>query len=292
MGAVAVPYLAVASVPALQCVRMPTGLPGLFRRSSRPNPISPMPRLIRTSSSRIASASRNRIPLISATGLSAFARATASIRFSAQNRFTAVGREDARCAFSSRSAAWKASNVSASMREASRASPYAAQTPMAGAPRTCSRRMAFQISSRVRSSIRRTVPGRSVWSRMSMHPRSSGTRTEMTCSKNSSNVDIVASWVFARAGMGALALDSDFMTASRRIPPRRQRIYHNGTDASNPSADRGRLCCRPRSAPWRPRSARTTPLPSSPGVPSRGRIGRRTRRAGAPVDIRAVQEKV
>ena len=103
MGAVAVPYFAVANVPALQWVRMPS--PGL----SRPKPISPMRRLIATSSSRIACASRKRISLISSTGLPACASRVRSIRSNAQNRLTAVGREEARYFFCSRKASRKVS---------------------------------------------------------------------------------------------------------------------------------------------------------------------------------------
>jgi len=56
--------LAVARVPALQCVRIPTSLPSLLSSLMRPKPISPILRLISISSVLISSASSNSIFLI------------------------------------------------------------------------------------------------------------------------------------------------------------------------------------------------------------------------------------
>ena len=115
MGAVAVPYLAVAKVPALQWVRMPSPC---FKRL---NPISPMFRLMATSSSRMAWASVKRISLIWATSLSKLARMTRSMRFKAQNKFTAVGREEARYSFCSMNFSQNFCGSAVSMPEAVRA---------------------------------------------------------------------------------------------------------------------------------------------------------------------------
>ena len=96
IGAVAVPYLAVASVPALQWVRMPISRPGRLSSRSRPKPISPMPRLMATSCCWMASARANRLSFSAGSGSARPALTASSMRSSAQNRLTAVGREEAR----------------------------------------------------------------------------------------------------------------------------------------------------------------------------------------------------
>ena len=116
IGAVAVPYFAVASVPALQCVRMPSPW------CSRAKPSSPIERLMATSSSRMRCASAKRASRMAGTVSSAWVCAVCHILSSAQKRFTAVGREEARYSFVSRSRAKKASLSSVSICEAASAS--------------------------------------------------------------------------------------------------------------------------------------------------------------------------
>ena len=109
----AVPYFEVASGPALQWVRMPS--PGLTSES----PYSEMRRHIPISSSWMARHSRSKSPRISATLLSAAARAAPSMRRTAQARLTAVGREDTRYSPFRSSAARKAAGSSLCSRRAS-----------------------------------------------------------------------------------------------------------------------------------------------------------------------------
>ena len=90
MGPRAVPYMEVAMGPALQWVKRPS--PGL----SSDRPYWEMALFWAISSSWMASASALRAALISLTGCSFRDSAFCSIRLSAQNRLTAVGRDAAR----------------------------------------------------------------------------------------------------------------------------------------------------------------------------------------------------
>src|SRR2546425_67011 len=155
----AVPYPAVARAPALQCVRIRA--PG----GTRAAPWSPSARLAATSSSRIAWASATRRTRSSANGRSRAASATRRIRSRAQNRLTAVGRVAASPLMATSRSARSSSKVVAGLWRAASATPKAAVTPMAGAPRTTSVRIA-SITSCHRGNARSiSSRGRRVWSR-------------------------------------------------------------------------------------------------------------------------------
>ena len=101
------------------------------------------------SSSRIASASAIEARLDVGDRQVARARATSSIRWTAQARLTAVGR--VRMSWSPTAPARRGTPDASVCRivRAPRASPMAAAMPMAGAPRTCMVRMAWATSSTV-----------------------------------------------------------------------------------------------------------------------------------------------
>ena len=84
----------------------------------------------------------------------------------AWKRLTAVGREAARVALAS---------LRSSPRSAARAMPYAAATPIEGAPRTASVRIASATSAELSSRSSTTSPGSSRWSRTMTAPSSKRT---------------------------------------------------------------------------------------------------------------------
>jgi hypothetical protein len=71
------------------------------------------------------------------------------MRSVAQRRFTAVGRAASSVAFACNSAAMRRAGSLVAARSAARTIPYAAVTPIAGAPRTTIRRIARATSSTV-----------------------------------------------------------------------------------------------------------------------------------------------
>ena len=159
MGPRAVPYREAASAPALQWVRMPSPSP------TRVRPCSAIRRHISPSSRWMARHSRSSTWTICSGG-PAVRSARASIRSSAQRRFTAVGRVAARPAAHSRSRVRNAASTgarSASLR-ASTYRAYAAKTPMAGAPRTRRVRIASASSSGSSSSSQTSRLGSWLWS--------------------------------------------------------------------------------------------------------------------------------
>ena len=128
----AVPYPAVASAPALQWVRIRA-----FGGTSEA-PWVPMARFAAMSSSRIACASASSRAGTWSSGSALDATAMRRMRSSAQNRLTAV-------IAVSRSAI-RPSNVAARLSRAASTTPKAAATPIAGAPRTTSARIAAPTS--------------------------------------------------------------------------------------------------------------------------------------------------
>ena len=140
MPAVAVPMPAVARAPALQWVSTPA------QRWMSGWACRPMAWHMAASWRWMAWASSSSA---SQAAWSAKPRAAASARSTAQARFTAVGRQDLRyAAFLARAEAKSPAPCPGWRRHSCAAStmPYAAATPMAGAPRTASRRMASNTS--------------------------------------------------------------------------------------------------------------------------------------------------
>src|SRR5207302_42707 len=90
--------------------------------------------------------------------------ATRFTRSSAQKRLTAVGRVAARPLIAVSRSARNASNVAAGLVRAARATPNAAATPIAGAPRTTSVRIAAATSSQVAHARSTSSRGSRVWS--------------------------------------------------------------------------------------------------------------------------------
>src|SRR5581483_8674583 len=145
----AVPYPAVASAPALQCVS--TVLPS----GTRSAPFRPMAWQMAMSSSRIFCASEIMLRTISSLAAPCSEAIKDRIRSMPQNRFTAVGRVAARVlqTVSKSSPAWTP-----------RATPIAAATPIAGAPRITMVLIASATSRYVRQVTKRCWRGRRVWS--------------------------------------------------------------------------------------------------------------------------------
>ena len=152
----AVPIPPVASMPVLQCV--------ITEEASgrRPAPAVAMALHIAASSSHTRCASRRNVFTITSTVSSSFTVLSFSTtalrsRFTAQARLTAVGRARAMVSHadsSQRSAAVfsSGSEPSAAILSAAAAIPILAATPMRGAPRTRSARMASTMASIVSTS--------------------------------------------------------------------------------------------------------------------------------------------
>src|SRR3954471_19551661 len=165
----AVPAPAVASPPVLQCVY--TRLPGANSRSA-----CAAMRLSASACSR-ATPSAQSTSAKPGSEPSASARPSASrARAIAHARFTAVGLVEP----SSAATSSKREEGSAESRSPS-ASPYAAATPIAGAPRTARRRIASATSSGRSQRSHTSSSGRRVWSSSSSTPppKRSGTATSV-----------------------------------------------------------------------------------------------------------------
>ncbi len=154
----AVPYPAVASAPALQCVRIRAC------GGTSAAPWAPIAWFAARSSSRIACASARSRARTSSGGSRRPLSATRFMRSRAQKRLTAVGRVAASPFSAVSTSAKSPSNVVARLARAASATPYAAVTPMAGAPRTTRVRIASARSSQRLYARSTSRPGRSVWS--------------------------------------------------------------------------------------------------------------------------------
>ena len=133
----AVPYPAVASAPALQCVST------VFRSGTSGAPWLPIARLIAISSSRTSCASCTMRSRISSSGLPRSDVYSRFIRSIAQNRLTAVGRVAASVA--QMTSTWPSTSASSAFNTPI-ATPIAAATPIAGAPRMIMSRIAVATS--------------------------------------------------------------------------------------------------------------------------------------------------
>ncbi len=148
----------VASAPVLQWVRTFTTLPADFRLPTAPTaplptestvcPASPIARHIAWSSRQIAWASCSRASNTAAAS-PVVPRAIFRIRSIAQPRFAAVGRAAPIASAALSAAETNRSRGSFTHRRSDAASPIAAATPIAGAPRTRSVRIASITPSKV-----------------------------------------------------------------------------------------------------------------------------------------------
>src|SRR6266581_5136190 len=154
----AVPWPAVARDPELQWVRTraPSGRSAV--------PARPMARLV--SRSALKSASAASASSAAADFGSSFvpAACTTRMRWSAQKRFTAVGRLAARLLNAISIAVSNSACVPRSWRFASSATPKAAAQPIAGAPRTTIERMASATSAALVQLTYSRRAGRARWS--------------------------------------------------------------------------------------------------------------------------------
>ena len=153
----AVPCPAVASAPVLQWVMT---VPAPLSRSA---PRAPMRRLTASSSRWMATASAIRASLAAAT--SACPSAARRILSTAHRKLTAVGRAAARSSHTPDTPAAKSAISEQSIPLAPSATPYAAATPIAGAPLTRISRMALATARWSHSSRWTSRPGSWVWSR-------------------------------------------------------------------------------------------------------------------------------
>ncbi len=136
-----------------------------------------MARHMAASSSRIRFASSSRRCFNAAASSDEFSSATRTIRSSAQLRLTAVGRAEASRAATRFSSATISCEFARARFRIPSTAPIAPAMPIAGAPRTCRRRIASKTCSGVRQSIIRTSPGSVVWSMIRRQPSSPPTHS-------------------------------------------------------------------------------------------------------------------